>query len=132
MPEGHAAGVDVGVGLAVRGPMRETCGVGLASSDANNCAGVNLTEIEVISTQFHILFSAKFDHPAPPYIQLTNREHEVLKWAAAGKSNWAIGEILSISEHGVDFHMRNILRKLDADSRLTAVVKALHGGLITL
>lgn len=132
MHEGQDAGLNDGVGLAFHGPMGETFGVGLASSDKNNHAGVNLTEIEVISTQFHILFSAKFDHPAPPYIQLTSREHEVLKWAAAGKSNWAIGEILSISEHGVDFHMRNILRKLDADSRLTAVVKALHGGLITL
>ena len=63
---------------------------------------------------------------------LTRRELEVLKWCAAGKSNWAIGEILGISEHGVDFHMRNILRKLDADTRVTAVVKALHGGLIVL
>jgi len=132
MNEGQDAGLNDGVGLAFHGPLGETFGVGLASSSANNDHGDNLTEIEVISTQFHLLFSAKFERPTTPYIQLTNRELEVLKWAAAGKSNWAIGEILSISEHGVDFHMRNILRKLDADSRLTAVVKALHGGIISL
>jgi len=132
MHEAQDAGLNDGVGLAFHGPMGETFGVGLASSTKNNHAVLNLTEIEVISTQFHILFSAKYDHPTPPCITLTPRENEVLKWAAAGKSNWSIGEILSISEHGVDFHMRNILRKLNADTRVTAIVKALHNGLLTL
>lgn len=67
--------------------------------------------------------------PLPP-VHLTAREHEILQWCAMGKGNWAISEILHISEHGVDFHLRNVLRKLDADSRVTAVVKGLRLGLI--
>ncbi|SIS52596.1 regulatory protein, luxR family [Insolitispirillum peregrinum] len=43
-----------------------------------------------------------------------------------------IGELLHISEHGVDYHFRNILRKLEADSRITAVVKGLYYGVISV
>jgi LuxR family quorum sensing-dependent transcriptional regulator len=42
-------------------------------------------------------------HPLPP---LSNREREVLQWAAVGKSDWEIGEILSISEKMVNAHSR--------------------------
>ena len=132
MDLGREAGLINGVGMAFHGPMGETFGVGLASSDANPDIDNFLTGIEVISTHFHITFSALHERQSPDHVKLTPRETEVLKWAAAGKSNWSIGEILSISEHGVDYHMRNILRKLDADSRLSAVIKALHGGLLTL
>jgi len=132
MEQGREAGLKDGVGMAFHGPMGETFGVGLASSDGNPDIHNFLTNIEVLSTHFHITFSALYEREKPEPAKLTPRELEVLKWAAAGKSNWAIGEILSISEHGVDFHMRNILRKLDADTRVTAVVKALHNGILTL
>ena len=132
MNQGQDAGLVDGVGMAFHGPLGEAFGVGLASSTANAESGDHLTEIEVISTQFHVLYTAKFDQTPLPSVCLTPRELEVLKWVATGKSNWAIGEILNISEHGVDFHIRNILRKLDTDSRLTAVVKALHNGLLNL
>ena len=133
MNQGEEAGLKNGVGLAFHGPMGEVYGVGMASGEANPDVSRHLKEIQILSTQFHVLFSALHDHERNVYgTPLTPREMEVLKWCAMGKSNWATGEILGISEHGVDFHMRNILRKLDADTRVTAVVKALHGGLITL
>lgn len=133
MNQGEDAGLNNGVAIAFHGPLGEVYGVGMASSSANPEVGLNLKEIQVLSTQFHVLFSALHDHERNASgAQLTPRESEVLKWCAVGKSNWSIGEILGISEHGVDFHMRNILRKLDADTRVTAVVKGLHRGLIVL
>jgi DNA-binding CsgD family transcriptional regulator len=39
---------------------------------------------------------------------------------------------LNIAENSVEWHLKNIFRKLGVDSRVTAVVKALHLGLITL
>lgn len=133
MNQCEEAGLKDGLAVPLHGPMGEVYGIGLASSVANPDVGRSLKEIQVLSTQFHVLYSAlhddKYSHKISP---LTPRESEVLKWCSAGKSNWAIGEILGISEHGVDFHMRNILRKLDADTRVTAVVKALHGGMIAL
>ena len=64
--------------------------------------------------------------------ELTKRQREVLCWIAAGKSNWDIGQILSISEHGVDFHVRNIFKKLGVNSRVVAVARASQLGLFAL
>jgi DNA-binding CsgD family transcriptional regulator len=65
--------------------------------------------------------------PAP---RLTERELEVLRWTMDGKSAWAVGEILGISEHTVNFHLRNVFSKLGASSKHQAVLKALALGLI--
>lgn len=133
MNEGGEAGLNSGAALAFHGPLGEVYGVGLASSEDNPDIKIHLKDIQVISTQFHVLFSSLYDDiQKSKDLALTPRETEVLKWIAAGKSNWAIGEILGISEHGVDFHVRNILRKLEADTRITAVVKAIHIGLLAL
>ena len=66
--------------------------------------------------------------PAAPESEiptLTPRELEVLRWTMEGKSAWEVGQILSVSEHTVNFHMRNILRKLDSTSKHQAVLKAI-------
>lgn len=48
---------------------------------------------------------------------LTDREQEVLRLVAAGLTNRAIGDRLSISENTVKFHMRGILDKLHLRNR---------------
>lgn len=63
---------------------------------------------------------------------LHQREKEVLKQAAMGKSNKAIGEELFISERTVQTHMVNIFQKLRVGSRTEAVLRALKEGWITL
>ncbi len=61
---------------------------------------------------------------------LTARERDCLSYCALGKTSWEIGQILGISEKTVDFHISNASVKLDANSRIFAVVKALRHGLI--
>jgi LuxR family quorum-sensing transcriptional regulator LasR len=61
---------------------------------------------------------------------LTPRELECLKWIAAGKSSWEISSILSISEHGVLYHVRNIMSKFDAPTRHLAVLRAIACGIV--
>ena len=63
--------------------------------------------------------------------RLTRRECEVLTWTAAGKTAWETSEILSISRRTVEFHMGNILNKLDAVNSQQAIAIALSSGLIT-
>jgi len=63
---------------------------------------------------------------------LSTREHEVLCWLSEGKSNWEIGEILVISENTVKNHMKNILKKLEANNRQHAVAIAFKKGLLKL
>ena len=62
--------------------------------------------------------------------QLSHREREVLQWVAVGKSDWEIGEILSISEKTVNAHIENIKRKYGVTSRIHAVVKGMTNGAI--
>ena len=60
---------------------------------------------------------------------LTDRELNVLRLVANGLSNRGIGAQLHLSETTVKFHVRNIMRKLDATSRAEAVYKATQGGI---
>jgi LuxR family quorum sensing-dependent transcriptional regulator len=61
---------------------------------------------------------------------VTLREREVLKWVAAGKSAWEIGEILNISKRTVDEHTQTASRKLGAVNRTQAVAIAIRERLI--
>ena len=60
---------------------------------------------------------------------LTERELSVLRLVANGLSNRGIAAQLYLSETTVKFHVRNIMRKLDATSRAEAVYKATKNGL---
>ena len=63
---------------------------------------------------------------------LTEREIEVLRRVAAGKSNKLIAVELDISEGTVKTHMKSILPKLDASDRTHAVMIALKRGILDL
>jgi DNA-binding CsgD family transcriptional regulator len=56
---------------------------------------------------------------------LSARECECLHWAAAGKTSWEIGRILTLSERTVNFHIGNAMRKLEVTTRGQALAKAL-------
>jgi DNA-binding CsgD family transcriptional regulator len=60
---------------------------------------------------------------------LSDRELEILKWTAEGKSRWAVGQILNISEHTVKYHLNKISVKLDVASAQQAAVRAKALGL---
>lgn len=69
--------------------------------------------------------SAYSDMPA-----LTAREIECMRWAAVGKSEWEISQILGISEHTAEKHLLNAKRKLRATNRVHAVAEAIRLGFI--
>lgn len=62
--------------------------------------------------------------------QLTDKERDVLAWAARGKTVSETGDILAISESTVDTHLKSILRKLEAANKTQAVAKAIYLGMI--
>lgn len=63
---------------------------------------------------------------------LTEREMQVLRRVAAGKSNKLIAAELDIAEGTVKTHMKSILPKLDASDRTHAVMIALKRGILDL
>jgi len=62
--------------------------------------------------------------------ELTVREREVLRMMAAGLDNYAIADKLGIGYGTVRSHVRGVLEKLGARSRLQAVALARESGLI--
>ena len=65
-----------------------------------------------------------------PFTELTDREMEVLRQIAAGKSNQEIAEVLVISEKTVKTHITNILSKLHLSDRTQAAVFAWQEGIV--
>ncbi|MFI8952451.1 response regulator transcription factor [Streptomyces sp. NPDC053750] len=61
--------------------------------------------------------------------QLTDRECEVLELLARGLSNGEIAASLSLSEHTVKTHVRNLLHKLRLPNRVHAAIYAFEAGL---
>jgi two-component system, NarL family, response regulator len=64
--------------------------------------------------------------------ELSDREVEVLRLLATGKSNQEIGKTLSITERTVKFHVNNILSKLEVRDRTQATLVALKRGIAAL
>ena len=61
---------------------------------------------------------------------LSAREAEVLAGSRAARATRAIAEILGISAHTVDAHLRRIYLKLGVFDRMSAALRALGFGLI--
>jgi len=64
--------------------------------------------------------------------QLTDRELQVLALVAAGRRNREIAELLNVTIKTVEFHLSNILGKLNAQSRTEAVTRAWQVGMLRL
>jgi DNA-binding CsgD family transcriptional regulator len=87
--------------------------------------------VDLVGDQFHegnrITVS---DTVSEPDCRLTDRERDVLSWAARGKTAGDTAEILVLSEETVKTHIRNALTKLRAANKTHGVAKAIFLGLI--
>jgi DNA-binding NarL/FixJ family response regulator len=63
--------------------------------------------------------------------RLTQRERQVLSLVSAGNTNERVAAELGISAETVQSHIRNVMSKLDADTRTEAVATALRQSLIS-
>ncbi|WP_095149090.1 autoinducer binding domain-containing protein [Pseudomonas sp. Irchel s3a18] len=61
---------------------------------------------------------------------LTDREREILRWTADGKSAGEIADLLTVSKNTIDFHIKNAIRKLQTANKTAAVVRAALLGLL--
>lgn len=65
-------------------------------------------------------------------LKLTDRERDVMGWAARGKTVKETADILSISPETVDSYINSAVTKLGAGNKTHAVAKGIHFGLIDL
>jgi len=82
--------------------------------------------------EFNALMTRSDKQPKAPGPRLTDRELQILRCIAEGKSNKDIGDELFISENTVKNHVRNILEKLHLHSRMEAVMYAVRENLLEI
>ena len=83
---------------------------------------------QILNTAFEELISNQ--NILTPDIALTTRETEILRWTAEGKTSNEISIILGIAERTVNFHLKNVMTKLDSNNKISATVKAIALSLI--
>ena len=59
---------------------------------------------------------------------LTDRQREIMKWVAAGKTSWDTSVILNISESTVKKTIDNAMQRLDVRTRAQAIAEAIRRG----
>lgn len=64
--------------------------------------------------------------------RLTDREAEILKWVASGKTSLDVSDLLGISKRTIDFHITNAGQKMGTVTRTQTVAEAVYYNLITL
>lgn len=125
-------GVHSGITIPMRGPARETDLISLSFRERGSLSSDRLAYIYMLSVHYWLKYCELVDRRAPQEVSLTTQEIECLRWCKEGKTNWEIGEILSISQKTVEFHVGNAMRKLGAGNRITAVIMGIKNGLIAL
>lgn len=125
---GFLASHEIAGGLIV--PLKSTRGLtsgvalsaaGLSGKNRNiTAAGSALAHVAMIKLELiHAgTLSAENVHEL---VALTAQQHDLLKWAAEGKSNTDIATITGLSRRGVDYHMGQIFKKLGVNSKAQAV-----------
>jgi DNA-binding CsgD family transcriptional regulator len=118
-----------GITVPIHGPFGQVSGVCLSRRPQGAPDARTVHIGRVLAVQFHHAFGAlgEDDSTVAP---LTPREKDVLLGLSSGVSNPVLADQLGISEHSVKFHLQNASRKLNVNSRVAAVVKAIRLGLI--
>jgi DNA-binding CsgD family transcriptional regulator len=135
MDEAADAGLGDGIGISLRGEGSELVGVGIArsslpTSERNKPQDYSLLGgAYLLSTCLHETYRDLIIKSARA--ALSTREHDILSWAAEGKTDEEIGVILNIAFGTVRFHWQNIFKKLQANGRTYAITKALRQQIIT-
>ena len=129
--EAQDAGLRDGLCIPVHGPAGESYVVSLSGAATAADTAAHLGTLQILATQLQLAYTALARSGAvEPVVHLSDRERECLTWTARGKSAWSISQILCLSEHTVQFHLKGAMKKIGAGNRVQAVVAAIRLGLI--
>lgn len=124
---------DFGDGLAMQvfGPNGRAGHVCLGiSTDAADLPAPRIREFQWVCQLAHLKYCTMIEPELGVRPSLTSRETEILTWVSRGKSNAVIAEILGLSPHTVDAHVRRVYLKLGVTDRISAALRGLGIGLI--
>lgn len=85
-----------------------------------------LNELAMEAALAYDVYHRLKNEPTTDGARLSDREVQVLSWAANGKTSVEIATILSLSDHTVNSYLNSAMRKLDCVNRTQLVAKALR------
>lgn len=125
------SGIGDGLAMQVFGPELRHGYFGLGFGPEGTAPPVEaVAELQMACQLAHLRYCAVTPLGRGPDAALTPREREILEWIARGKSNAVIAEILGLSGHTVDAHLRRIFAKLGVADRTSAAIRGLGSGMI--
>lgn len=92
--------------------------------DVARAFAAHAAEMHILALRFVATYEEAIAGSDKTPARLTRREIQCLKWAAAGKTDAEIGELVAISLPTVRFHVTNAARKLRAGGRSQAIQRA--------
>lgn len=78
----------------------------------------------------HVAIKSRMGKELPSAPKLSDREIDILRWTADGKTASEIATIIDLSERTVNFHINQAVSKLDASNKISAAVRAAMNGLL--
>jgi LuxR family transcriptional regulator/LuxR family quorum-sensing system transcriptional regulator CciR len=131
LEELRAARLGEGLGVPVFGPLSCDGYVGLGFGGTRpSLSAREVRELQLAAQVGHLTYCRMRAGERQAQNVLSPREQEVLHWIARGKSNSVISEIMGVSPHTVDTHVRRIFDKLGVADRTSAAIKGLGSGLL--
>jgi|GEM_PF-426810 len=129
LDKGHDAGVKDGIGIPLFGSTGEIVGVGLARSEVEKGQDYQfLASAYLLSTYFHEKYRSFLQ--AAVTAQVSQKQCDIISWAAEGKTDEEIGVIMNLSPHTIRWHWKRIFVNLGARGRTYAIAKAISLGLV--
>lgn len=119
------AGYQSGVVLPVHSPEGERAAITF-EGPRGVVTRSELGELLLEAMLAYDLFCRMRGEPRGESARLSEREVQVLTWAANGKTSVEIATILSLSDHTVNSYLNSAMRKLDCVNRTQLVAKALR------
>lgn len=123
----RACGMQEGYVVPVHGPWGQAVAIGFACQSRDAVTAPARSALHLLAHKLHLAVDLpQNDHP----VRLTAREKQILILLGSGAMNPEIADRLFISDNSVEWHLKNIFRKLDVRNRTAAVIKAVQMGLL--
>ena len=118
-------GIKTCLSAGVRGANGACSYFAFSNFDAKQADKLRLL-LDILTPHFHLSYlrcssSWKPQGPIQQAAVLSKREEEILRWVAAGKTNWEISVILNVSLNTIKFHLKNVFQKIGVENRWSAI-----------
>lgn len=132
--EANAAGLNSGFSCSAMAPNRAIGILSIASSHHSQTQHLRI-QLEVklhllAELSLRVLDRLNDSSMAVLSNDFSQRELEILKWTAEGKTSAEISLILAISEHTVNFHQKNMQKRFNVSNKTQIACYAAATGLI--